>query len=285
MRSAAPTQRDDRSRHRDRTADRPPDRSIRRAGSGGPWGLGQRSRSRRRTRARWRVRLRGGVRGPHRALRDHIGTRFTPRVDGEPASPGSGQGAPTPVRWTVSPTADCTEAVATGVVTTSPGLRRRRQGRRHGAGTCTRSTSTSSQQATRRSEVGRTRTAPDEPEPPTRCGSRRSCANYTWWPLRHLRGDRRARRPRLRPAPGRLLLRVRQRRRPVRPGRADRRARPPAGPRDRLARGLPDAAGAVPGGPRPARGAPAAPVHHRLRRSRDLEQRVVRRSREPQRAG
>ena len=32
-----------------------------------------------------------------------IWTRFTPRVDGEPALPGSGEGAPTTVRWTVSP--------------------------------------------------------------------------------------------------------------------------------------------------------------------------------------
>lgn len=90
-----------------------------------------------------------------------IWTRFTPRVGGEPALPGSGQGAPTAVGWTVSPTADCTEAVASGVVTTSPDSDHVVKVDVTGLDPYTEYfyVFTAGEQ---RSEVGRTRTAPDE---------------------------------------------------------------------------------------------------------------------------
>lgn len=108
-----------------------------------------------------------------------IWTRFTPRVDGEPALPGSGQGAPTPVRWTVSPTADCTEAVATGVVTTSPDSDHVVKVDVTGLDPYTEYFYVFAA-GDETSEVGRTRTAPDEPGTTHALRfAQVSCANYT----------------------------------------------------------------------------------------------------------
>ena len=80
-----------------------------------------------------------------------------------------------------------------------------------------------------RSPVGRTRTAPDVPgEVHALRFALVSCSNYTGGYFTRLPGDRAARRPRPRAARGRLHLRVRQRRRPLRPAGAGRRARRPA---------------------------------------------------------
>jgi alkaline phosphatase D len=91
-----------------------------------------------------------------------IWTRFTPRVDGEPALPGSGRGAPTTVRWTVSPTPECTEAVVSGEVTTSPDSDHVVKVDVTGLDPYTEYfyVFTAGDET---SEVGRTRTAPDEP--------------------------------------------------------------------------------------------------------------------------
>ena len=106
-------------------------------------------------------------------------TRFTPRVDGEPVLPGSGRGAPTAVHWTVSPTADCTEAVASGMVTTSPDSDHVVKVDVTGLDPYTEYfyVFTSGEQT---SEVGRTRTAPDEPGTTHALRfAQVSCSNYT----------------------------------------------------------------------------------------------------------
>ena len=101
------------------------------------------------------------------------------------------------------------------------------------------------------------------------------------WLLHGLPGDRRARRPRPRAARGRLHLRVRQRRRPLRPGRARRRARRHARHRDHRPRGLPAAARPAQGRPRRAGRPPRPAVDHDLRRPRGGQQRLGERCREP----
>ena len=108
-----------------------------------------------------------------------IWTRFTPRVNGEPALPGSGLGAPTTVRWQVSPTADCTEAVASGEVTTSPESDHVVKVDVTGLDPYTEYfyVFTAGEET---SEVGRTRTAPDEPGTTHALRfAQVSCSNYT----------------------------------------------------------------------------------------------------------
>ena len=108
-----------------------------------------------------------------------IWTRFTPRANGEPALPGSGRGEPTTVRWTVSPTADCTEAVATGEVTTSPDSDHVVKVDVTGLAPYTEYffVFTAGDET---SEVGRTRTAPDEPGTTHALRfAQVSCSNYT----------------------------------------------------------------------------------------------------------
>ena len=91
-----------------------------------------------------------------------IWTSFTPRVDGEPALPGSGEGAPTTVRWTISPTPECTEAIASGEIVTSPDSDHVVKVDVTGLDPYTEYfyVFTAGEES---SEVGRTRTAPDEP--------------------------------------------------------------------------------------------------------------------------
>src|SRR5690625_4440792 len=108
-----------------------------------------------------------------------IWTRFTPLVDGEPALPGSGSGAPTPVRWTVSPTPECTEAIATGVVTTSPDSDHVVKVDVTGLDPYTEYFYVFTA-AGESSEVGRTRTAPDEPGTAHALRfAQVSCSNFT----------------------------------------------------------------------------------------------------------
>lgn len=108
-----------------------------------------------------------------------IWTRFSPRTSDGRAVPGSGQGAPTTVRWTVSASPDCTTAVASGEVTTSADTDHTVTVDVTGLEPYTEYYYFFSADG-EVSEVGRTRTAPDEPG---RTHALRlaqvSCSNYT----------------------------------------------------------------------------------------------------------
>lgn len=91
-----------------------------------------------------------------------IWTRFTPVVDGVPAIPGSGLGEPTVIRWVVAADSSCATPVAAGEVTTSAASDHTVKVDVSGLSPYTRYFFSFSTADGQTSEIGETRTAPDE---------------------------------------------------------------------------------------------------------------------------
>ncbi|WP_199849435.1 alkaline phosphatase [Blastococcus sp. Marseille-P5729] len=91
-----------------------------------------------------------------------IWTRFTPVVDGAPAIPGSGLGDPAVIRWVVAADPTCATPIASGEVTTSAAQDHTVKVDVTGLSPYTRYYYSFSTTDGETSEVGQTRTAPDE---------------------------------------------------------------------------------------------------------------------------